>query len=148
MGKSKTPNKTQNSFPENISPEVAKIINDAPPAQKNLILSLLVKSHSGPLPDVETLRGYNEIIPNSAERLLKHMEIQREHRIELEKKALRSSLTQSNTGQYMAFFIALIFGAGAYDLIKSGHDIAGTILGSVDLVGLVSVFILGKRKQK
>lgn len=31
----------------------------------------------------------------------------------------------------------------SYDLIRNGHEVAGTILASVDLVGLVAVFIYG-----
>ena len=31
----------------------------------------------------------------------------------------------------------------SYDLIKSGHGVEGTILASVDLVGLVAVFVYG-----
>ena len=43
--------------------------------------------------------------------------------------------------QISALIIALSFLAAATYLISSGHDAAGTILGSVDLVSLVTVFL-------
>ena len=39
----------------------------------------------------------------------------------------------------MAFLYA------AYDLTREGHDVAGIVLGTVDLVALVSIFVLGKK---
>jgi hypothetical protein len=33
-------------------------------------------------------------------------------------------------------------------LIFTGHDTAGTILGTIDLLGLVSVFIYGKYAER
>jgi hypothetical protein len=44
----------------------------------------------------------------------------------------------------MGFFIAVIFGVIAWDLAKSGFTVAASILGTVDLVALVTVFITGK----
>jgi len=40
--------------------------------------------HIGPLPDPETLRAYDEIIPNGAERLMQLVERQSNHRQALE----------------------------------------------------------------
>jgi hypothetical protein len=42
------------------------------------------KSHSGPLPDWESLAEYNKIIPNGADRIMKMSEKQSEHRMQLE----------------------------------------------------------------
>lgn len=47
-------------------------------------------------------------------------------------------------GLAMAFTLALSFlGVSAW-LIYSGHEVGGTILGTVDLVALVTVFITGR----
>ncbi len=47
--------------------------------------------------------------------------------------------------QISALMIALSFLTSATYLIAGGHDAAGTILGSVDLVSLVTVFLFGQR---
>jgi hypothetical protein len=48
----------------------------------------------------------------------------------------------------MAFVIAIVFGLIAWDLAKSGHDTAAAIIGGIDLVGLVAVFITGRVVKK
>lgn len=106
------------------------------------------KSHSGPLPDPETLDSYNEIIPNGAERIMAMAEKQSDHRIAMESKVIYSQQNQSGRGQNYAFIIAITVLLAAFVCIFTGHDIAGTILGTVDLVSLVTVFILGKQYQK
>jgi hypothetical protein len=44
--------------------------------------------------------------------------------------------------------VALAFLIAAYRLIQDGHSLAGTILGTVDLTGLVAVFVLGRLSQR
>ena len=103
--------------------------------------------YSGPLPPPTTLAGYESIVPGSAERILKSSEIQSEHRQYLEKKVIESQVGQSKSGQILGFIIAILFLlAGGY-LILKGHDIAGTVLSSLDIVGLVSVFVIGRSKR-
>jgi hypothetical protein len=45
----------------------------------------------------------------------------------------------------MAFIIAISFLLVAGGLIVTGHDVAGGVLGAVDLLGLVSVFLYRNR---
>ncbi len=72
---------------------------------------------------------------------MKTVEKQQDHRIEIEKIGIRRSFNQSSTGQWMGFFISIVFGIIAWDLSKRGFQITATILGTVDLVALVTVFI-------
>jgi hypothetical protein len=47
-------------------------------------------------------------------------------------------------GSIFAFVIALAFLAAATLLVTMGHEIPGTLLGAVDIVGLVTVFVVGR----
>ena len=96
------------------------------------------------LPDGESIRIYDEVIPNGGDRLMSTVEKQLDHRIDIEKQALKGLFNQSSTGQWMGFAIAIIFGFIAWDLAKAGFTVAASILGTVDLVALVTVFITGK----
>jgi uncharacterized membrane protein len=111
-------------------------------------VAISMKSHSGPLPDPETLNRYNEIIPNGADRIMIGFEKQLDHRIDIENHAIKGQVRQSDRGQLFAFIIAIAVLLASFWLINQGHDTAGTILGSVDLVALVTVFITGKAQQK
>ena len=139
------------SIPAEMPQEVAIIIKDLPEPKRRALIkyfSFSISQHSGPLPDGETLKVYNEQIPNGGDRLMATVERQLEHRITIETTGVRRSFNQSNTGQWMAFGIAVIFGLIAWDLGKNNHDaLAGTVAGG-DILGLVAVFILGKSKQR
>lgn len=138
--------KKQEQKEEEIPVEVAEVIKDLPKEkQKTLIKAFAVRSHySGPLPDGESIRIYDEVIPNGGHRLMSTVEKQLDHRIDIEKTGVKRSFNQSSTGQWMGFAIAIIFGFIAWDLAKAGFTVAASILGTVDLVALVAVFITGK----
>ena len=144
----KVPHKGEEIDPDQI--EIAQIVKGLPPNKQLQIIakfSAVSKHHSGPLPDSETIRVYNECIPNGGDRLMNQVESQQTHRFNLENIGLRRSYNQSSTGQWMAFTIALAVALAAWDLIKSNHDFAGGLLGTADLVGLIYVFIQGKKRQ-
>lgn len=134
-----------------ISPEVAEVISELPKEKKKAILrALTVKQHySGPLPDGDSIKIYNDVIPNGGDRLMSTVEKQLDHRISLEKIGIKRTFNQSSTGQWMGFTIAILFGGIAWDLARNGHEVVASILGTVDLVALVSIFIIGNfRKDK
>lgn len=150
-------NKTKKEIPsglKNIIPEKVKpIIDRLPPKDKATIEASLIalsikKSWSGPLPSPDTLAEYNKAFPNGAEKIYNLTKSQSEHRMSLENLAISSDLRQSERGQVFGVIIALSFFIGAFVLILLGHEYAGTILGTVDLVALVSVFVIGKDFQK
>jgi len=68
--------------------------------------------------------------------------------MKLENKVIESQISQSKTGQWMAFIIALVsLGITCY-LALDGHETTAGILAGTTIIGLVSVFIYGKRGQK
>ena len=108
----------------------------------------------GPVPPPELLAQYEKIVPGTADRLIKLterqvtlQENQQAHRIAMESIIIPRQQTQSERGQHYgltAFLFALIISAL---LVAYGHDTAGTILGSLDLVAVVAIFVTGKIKQ-
>lgn len=112
------------------------------------IAMTVMKAHSGPLPDPETLERYSVLIPNGAERIMQMAEKQQNHRMGLESRVIDSQLRQSNTGQILAFVIGLAaLGAGAF-CIYSGHELGGSVIGGGGIVGLVTAFIKGRSAQE
>ncbi len=51
------------------------------------------KTHSGPLPDPQTLREYDDLIPGSAAEIIKMASDQAQHRREMEKMSLAAAAT-------------------------------------------------------
>jgi uncharacterized membrane protein len=117
--------------------------------------------YSGPIPHPEIIRGYEEVIQGSADRILKMTEKQLEHRIASEIKQLDHSIRTEtkliNTQSLLSYFglisgfIIAVFGLlGAIYLGVSDKSVASGIMSGGTLAGLVSVFVSGKsmgRKQ-
>lgn len=84
---------------------------------KSLIRAMAVmneESFSGPIPPPSVLKQYEEMQPGSADRILKMAEMQAEHRMELEKKAIGGQVDQSKRGQVFGFILALVCIAVAF----------------------------------
>lgn len=101
-----------------------------------------------PLPPPEMLKVYNEAVADGAERILRMVELQADHRMEKEKIDTSEHHKHEARGMTYAFRICMAFLVISALLIWYGHDLAGTALGTLDLIGLTAVFILGRRFQK
>jgi uncharacterized membrane protein len=99
-------------------------------------------------PSPEELAQYDAILPGAADRLLKTYESQVSHRQYLERIAVESGIRARTAGLAAGFTVALAFLVASVYLIATGREIAGTIIGTVDLVALVSVFVLGRNMQR
>ena len=110
-------------------------------------LEMVIAQTRSPIPPPFVLREYEDILPGSADRLMTAAEEQSRHRQQLEKTVIGGDNRRAYIGQGMAFVVAVLFLVAAWHLISHGHPTAGTILGTVDIVGLVSVFILGQTRQ-
>jgi hypothetical protein len=49
------------------------------------------------------------------------------------------------TGLFLGFLITIGFLAVSGWLVNGGHDVSGCIIGTVDLVALVTIFVIGRR---
>jgi uncharacterized membrane protein len=142
---------------EAIPEEIRDFLNKLPEAKRFEImqayaakLSIIEKSiiFSGPLPPAAILKEYNEIIPNGAERIMKMAEKQSDHRIDIEKHAIKEQFKQSGIGQKFGFIISILGLVLASLLAYFGHDIIAGIFGTTTILGLVTVFVIGKKRQK
>ncbi len=89
------------------------------------------------------LERYNGAVPNGAERIVAMVEQQAAHRMALESKVVDADVKRAKEGLYAGVIVALAFLGVAAFLINAGHDIAGGILGTVDIASLVGVFVYG-----
>lgn len=135
-----------------LSEEVHRILKALPGPQQKVLLSILTDDSfqrlwQWPLPPPDLLKEYNEAFPNAAERIFDEMQRQTTHRIELEKRWFPEQQLQSKRGQIFGLIVAMSFLAAAFLLISMGYGIYGTIIGSIDIVALVTVFVIGRREQ-
>ena len=116
--------------------------------KRELVSFSMESSFSGPLPPPSILLHYDNIIPNGAERIIKMTEEQSKHRLQIEDHAVKEQLDQSKRGQNYGFIIGLAGLLAAVVLSVTGHDAVAGIIGGSTLLGMVTVFVVGKTMQK
>ena len=125
-----------------------KILPNNQNNSRGVLVTEISQSFSGPLPHPDVLRKFNEIVPGSAERIMKMAEEQSAHRKELEKKVIDSDIARSKWGQILGFIIA-ITGLGISTIIAIyGSAIAGGVIGVGTLASLVGVFMYGSKTRR
>lgn len=104
--------------------------------------------HFGPLPSPEMLKEYDAVLPGGAERIFAMAEKEQSARLKYNHGALSGEINLDRRGQWMGFSIAIIILAMAAVFAWKGNTtFAGTLV-AIDLIGLVSVFVLGRRSNK
>lgn len=153
-----TANNSKESFRDdqiNLPKDLEELIQFIPDDKKKdairIISSFSIRtasSFSGPLPPPSILSEYNKTVEDGAERIMKMAENQSGHRIELEKLAIKEELKQSGRGQLFGFILALIGMGIAFGMAYLGNDTVAGIFGTTTIIGLVTVFVIGKKEQK
>lgn len=144
MGKNRDPKKTPSSISSDSNIHQTR-------HEKQEIISA---QYSGPLPLPTLLRDYGDIDPSFPERIMKMAELEQCHRHEIEKsissaniEMARKEFMERRLGQIFALIIGLVvISCGTY-CILNGHPVAGGIVGSGGVVGLVSAFIYGRKTE-
>ncbi|UCH97210.1 MAG: DUF2335 domain-containing protein [Candidatus Aminicenantes bacterium] len=112
------------------------------------VAALILRKYQGPLPPPETLKEYNEILPDAAERIFSMAEKEQQHHHNTEKKLVDHEIKKTNKGQNFAFFTALIGIVGAVVCAFLGQVVIGSVVGGSTLVSLVSSFLSSKQEKK
>lgn len=105
------------------------------------------EEYTGPIPPPAMLRDYEQILPGLADRIITMAENQATHRRDIEKVVVYGGSRRSNLGLAAGLIVALAFGWWSYQLVLHDHELVGTIFGTADLGGLVSLFVIGRNKQ-
>ena len=90
-------------------------------------------------------RGYDEVLPGSAERILRMAEKEQDHRIGWEDEALHKTSRQGHLGLWLGFFIAaLALGTSGF-LAMNGHDWVAGVIGCTGIAGAAAGLIHERR---
>ena len=100
---------------------------------------------SGPIPPPNLLAEYEAVLPGCAERIMNAFESQSNHRMALEVKAISAQLRQSQIGQVLGGIIVIsCLGISAW-MGYLGNTWLASTLGTTTVVGLATIYFLGKR---
>lgn len=102
-----------------------------------------IRSHEGLLPDAAQLQIYESIVPGSAKRMLDQWEQENQHQRLMELRGLNYALGVALSFLLISFVVIM---TGILQHEAAG-TVSGTVLGTVDIVALVSVFLYRQSKQ-
>lgn len=109
----------------------------------------------GPIPAPTVLAAYAKIDPQLVDRIVSMAERESKHRHEMEKKLLATEERRiddigrrASRGQAYGLIIGVAGLVAASVISVLGHPAAGTIIGTVDLLGLVGTFVYGARQAR
>lgn len=101
-------------------------------------------SFSGPMPHPDVLEGYDRIVPGAAERILAMAESDSKHQQAIEFAALRAAESEIKRGQWFGFTIGITALIASMLALWMGSPAVAGVIGGTTVVGLVSVFIVGR----
>lgn len=106
---------------------------------------------SGPIPPPNIMKGYEDILPGSADRILKMAENQSEHRRTIESKCVNTEARDSLLGVVFAFLLSLIVViTGLLMVLLSDNNIpqiSGSLISASGVAVIVKNFIFGTRNS-
>ena len=119
--------------------------------KKELLAQRLEINHeefSGPLPHPGILAKYNEIVPGSADRIIKMAEDQSAHRRDLERKVIQSDIINSRLGLIFGLVIGLAAFVLSYKVAELELPWLAGIISVGYVVSLVGTFIYGSQGRR
>ena len=95
----------------------------------------------GELPPAETVEAYEHVLPGAADRIIRMLEQQSAHRMEMERTLARSTARTERLRMVLGVGIVLVVFVVASRLITGSHEGPGTLLAVADLVLLAAVYL-------
>ena len=124
-----------------------RLVHPTRVTRSTIALEFEERYHSGPLPAPDTLRELEQIFPGAAKIIFSEFQAQGKHRRELEKQIVGADIRLASTGQWIGGAIGMTGILGSIVVTAMGHGGWGSLIAGSTLIGLVSVFVIGKTKQ-
>jgi uncharacterized membrane protein len=106
-----------------------------------------VESFQGPLPLPSHLRDYDMIVPGLADRIAIRFEAQSEHRMSMEREALRITKNEARLGQILAAGTMVFFLGVATYALSIGAAGSAAWLGTLGIAPVAAAFIWGPKRN-
>jgi len=123
------------------------------PEEKREKASLLIQasfSHyfQGPIPPPEVIKGYEKVLPGSANRIIAMAEKEQDYRHQFSSIIVKSNVFTERLGLGAAFTLALVLSVGSIGLIYNDKNIEGLAIFIVEIVTLAGLFLYRQNRQE
>ncbi|MBP9670626.1 DUF2335 domain-containing protein [Candidatus Woesebacteria bacterium] len=106
----------------------------------------IVEQFSGPIPPPNILKGYEDVLPGSAHRIISMAERQSKHRQGIESSVISSNILNEKRGMSFALIINIAVILGAVYLIAIGKELTGFITLAANI--LLNQYNLSQQKKQ
>jgi uncharacterized membrane protein len=141
------------------SPGTAEAVSPARPSTEivpsaattlppEVLAQVKAEFYEGLIPHPDILRGYEDLVPGAAKKILDTFDNQSHHRMAIERKVVDSDVNRSWAGLAAGTVVCLAVLVVAVVAFLVGQPLAGTFLGTLDLVGLAGAFINAGRERR
>lgn len=114
-------------------------------AVKDVVIKAIQSEFSGPIPPPNIIKGYEEILPGAADRIIRMAETQACHRQAMEKKMVDSESRDSLLGIFFAFSLGIGCLIAAVVMVifvpQNAGAISAAVLGVTGIGSITSSFI-------
>lgn len=139
------PSSRRQKPPKNsVSTSKADVLPERNKGTGSTVAQIQHSSFSGPMPHPTVLEGYERLVPGAAERILVMAEADAKHQRELEFEALRAAAGEVKRGQFFGLTIGCTALVASVCALYLGSPAVAGVIGGTTVVGLVSVFIVGR----
>ena len=97
----------------------------------------------GPLPSGTELKRYREADPEAPRIILEEFRAESRHRRHVEREIVTGESRRADRGQVFALAIIMLGLSLSAILVLDGHDLAGGLIGGIDLLGMAALFLTG-----
>ena len=131
-------------------PEVE--IDTAEKEQVRQVVAEVIRSEfSGPIPPPSIIKGYEDVLPGSADRILTMAENQSKHRQDMERRIVIAESRDSLLGVLFAFLLGIGCIVAAIVIVvmvpANSGAISGAIMGLTGIASITASFIKGTRNS-
>src|SRR5438045_3758961 len=98
------------------------------------------------LPAPEVLQQYDNLYKGSAKKIIDVFIQETEHRRAMEKRALEGQLEYTKRGQLFGLIIGVTAIVAGATVAALGAEWSGAVIGGAGVIGLVSVFVIGRAR--
>ena len=126
---------------------------DQPAARQADVVSaaqpeVMAASWQGPLPPPATLRGFEEIVPGAALRILEMAEKQSAHRIQMERAVIDGDSRRADRGLIVGGILAALIVTGGLIVMITKDPWAGASIIGTSVAALAGVFVYGTNTRR
>lgn len=116
---------------------------------KQVVAEVTQSEFSGPIPPPSIIKGYEEVLPGAADRIITMAEIQSKHRQDMERKMIHAELRDSLLGILFAFVLGVGCIVAAIIIVicvpENAGAIAGALVGVTGIGSIIATFIKSTR---